>query len=598
MALVKRLVKGSALTYAEGDGNLTYLDNKVTGSVDSFPVFDTVNTVTTSNITKFGSMITIDGGLTVTGDLTAMQYIISSSVTHFTESFSSGSTNFGDTLNDTHKFTGSVSITGSLNANLTGSVLGTGSYALSALSASFATSASYTPTLQQVLNSGAGASNFGAAGSASIQLTNFSNNRTLYLNNNSYPTIKMEDNNDAANNLTIDLNTLVLDNVSYNWSDIVNRAFIATSLATASVSDNASNAFSIKYNTYSCGNIDANLGNTSYGLNALKTTTSGISNVAIGESSLINNTTGNGNTAIGKSALNGNTVGISNTATGNGALYNNTTGSYNTAHGYEALTTNRTGANLTAVGYQAAYSNYDGVFNTAIGYQAGYYTAAGNNNTSTGFRSLFFNTSGTDNAAFGLRALYSNTTGIQNTGIGVDAGRTNSTGNANVFVGFNAGYSEVGSNKLYIANSNTATPLIKGDFSTGLLQLNTAAGTKITGSLTVTGSSVFSGSATGLVNSLSITSNTASLDLTRGNFFTLQLVGGADTYINPSNIQSGQTICVLISTVGSGTVSFPTNVFQASDSPYTPTTTTGKDIITLVSFDTSNLYLTNIKNLV
>ncbi len=82
------------------------------------------------------------------------------------------------------------------------------------------------------------------------------------------------------------------------------------------------------------------------------------------------------------------------------------------------------------------------------------------------------------------------------------------------------------------------------------------------------------------------------------NFFTLQLVGGADTYINPSNIQSGQTICVLISTVGSGTVSFPANVFQASDSPYTPTTTTGKDIITLVSFDTSNLYLTNVKNLV
>jgi len=541
MALVKRLVKGSALTYAEGDGNLTYLDNKVTGSVDSFPVFNTVNTVTTSNITKFGSMITIDGGLTVTGDLTAMQYIISSSVTHFTESFSSGSTNFGDTLNDTHKFTGSVNITGSLNANLTGSVLGTGSYALSALSSSYAINAS---TASYVLN--AVSASFAATASV--------------------------------------LNTPI--------------SFIATSLATASVSDDGSSIFSIKYNTLGCGIINANLGNTSYGLNALKTTTSGISNVAIGESSLTNNTTGNGNTAIGKSALNSNTVGISNTATGNGALYYNTTGSFNTAHGYEALTTNRTGANLTAVGYQAAYSNYDGVFNTAIGYQAGYYTAAGNNNTSTGFRSLFFNTSGTDNAAFGLRALYSNTTGIQNTGIGVDAGRTNSTGTANVFVGFNAGYSEAGSNKLYIANNSGSTPLIKGDFSTGLLQFNTAAGTKITGSLTVTGSSVFSGSATGLVNSLSITSNTASLDLTRGNFFTLQLVGAADTYINPSNIQSGQTICVLISTVGSGTVSFPANVFQASDSPYTPTTTTGKDIITLVSFDTSNLYLTNVKNLV
>jgi hypothetical protein len=107
-----------------------------------------------------------------------------------------------------------------LGLSMTGSLQGTSSFAVSA---SYATSASYTPTLQQVLNSGAGAGNYGAVGSASIQLTNFSNNRTLYLNNNSFPTIKMEDNNDAANNLTIDLNTLVLDNVSYNWSDIVSN---------------------------------------------------------------------------------------------------------------------------------------------------------------------------------------------------------------------------------------------------------------------------------------------------------------------------------------------------------------------------------------
>ena len=167
-----------------------------------------------------------------------------------------------------------------------------------------------------------------------------------------------------------------------------------------------------------------------------------------------------------------------------------------------------------------------------------------------------------------------------------------------MFIGLAAGTSEPNSNKLYIANSSTLTPLIKGDFNTGLLQLNTPGGTKITGSLTVTGSSVFSGSATGVVNALTISSNTASLDLTKGNFFTLQLVGGTDTYINPSNIQSGQTVCILIDTVGSGTVSFPTNVFQASGASYVPTTTTGKDIITLVSFDTSNLYLTNVKNLV
>jgi hypothetical protein len=55
---------------------------------------------------------------------------------------------------------------------------------------------------------------------------------------------------------------------------------------------------------------------------------------------------------------------------------------------------------------------------------------------------------------------------------------------------------------------------------------------------------------------------------------------------------------VLLNTTGSGTVSFPANVFQVSGSAYVPTTTTGKDIITLVSFDSSNLYLVNVKNLI
>ena len=61
-----------------------------------------------------GSQIT-SGDLTVQGNLTATQFIISSSVSYFTQSFSSGSTKFGDTLNDTHQFTGSVNITSSLN---------------------------------------------------------------------------------------------------------------------------------------------------------------------------------------------------------------------------------------------------------------------------------------------------------------------------------------------------------------------------------------------------------------------------------------------------------------------------------------------------
>ncbi len=107
-----------------------------------------------------------------------------------------------------------------------------------------------------------------------------------------------------------------------------------------------------------------------------------------------------------------------------------------------------------------------------------------------------------------------------------------------------------------------------------------------------------SGSVRSEVKSLSISSNTASLDLSTGNFFTVQLASGSNTYINPTNILAGQTINIKINTTGSGTVSFPTSVLQPSGSTYTPTTTTGTDVITLIAFDSTNLYLSNIKNFV
>ena len=47
--------------------------------------------------------------------LIAETYIVSSSVTHMTQSFSSGSTIFGDDINDTHQMTGSLFVSGSIS---------------------------------------------------------------------------------------------------------------------------------------------------------------------------------------------------------------------------------------------------------------------------------------------------------------------------------------------------------------------------------------------------------------------------------------------------------------------------------------------------
>ncbi len=71
---------------------------------------DVIQGQVNQNLTTTSSPIF--GGLTVQGKLTAETYAVSSSVTHMTRSFSSGSTIFGDSVDDKHEFTGSIQIDG------------------------------------------------------------------------------------------------------------------------------------------------------------------------------------------------------------------------------------------------------------------------------------------------------------------------------------------------------------------------------------------------------------------------------------------------------------------------------------------------------
>ena len=107
---------------------------------------------------------------------------------------------------------------------------------------------------------------------------------------------------------------------------------------------------------------------------------------------------------------------------------------------------------------------------------------------------------------------------------------------------------------------------------------------------------VISGSLRGEVNPVTITSNTGSINFSEGNFFTMN--PSANFHISGQNIAPGQTINVLIAPTGSGiTATFEGNLKQPSGSEYVPTDG-GLDIITLVSFDNSNAYVANVKNLI
>ena len=79
-----------------------------------------------------GSLITT-GSLKVVGDITAEQYQIRTTITQVTMSAVSGSSRFGDSVDDTHIFTGSLTTSGSSlkidsAGGYSGSVTSTGSF--------------------------------------------------------------------------------------------------------------------------------------------------------------------------------------------------------------------------------------------------------------------------------------------------------------------------------------------------------------------------------------------------------------------------------------------------------------------------------------
>ena len=106
--------------------------------------------------TIYGTNGNFDGNVVVGGTLTARTYIISSSVVDYQTIQVSGSSKFGDSLDDKHQFTGSLDVLGSITGSLQGSASYalTASYALNAGGASidtgsFATTASNTFTGDQ-----------------------------------------------------------------------------------------------------------------------------------------------------------------------------------------------------------------------------------------------------------------------------------------------------------------------------------------------------------------------------------------------------------------------------------------------------------------
>ena len=76
--------------------------------------------ITTSGDLSITGSLNVSENLVVRGSITAESYVVSSSVTYQTINYSSGSTAFGNDVNDKHTFTGSINVNGGMTIWNTG----------------------------------------------------------------------------------------------------------------------------------------------------------------------------------------------------------------------------------------------------------------------------------------------------------------------------------------------------------------------------------------------------------------------------------------------------------------------------------------------
>ncbi len=230
-----------------------------------------------------------------------------------------------------------------------------------------------------------------------------------------------------------------------------------------------------------------------------KALTTGIYNVVMGYHAGEKLTIGGGNVLFGYEAGKNVVSGTSNFFAGPSAGYNVTTARRSITIGEGSGYYFQEGEHNIYIGYAAGMGlgigEGGGSYNVYLGSSAGYRVCNGDANVLLGDRSAAEMINGSrnvmigaltnylwdgvrrsadtcyDNIYIGFTAAASNYYGRRNVIIGSKANGeltpSGFTGSGNVFIGNETGYYEKGSDKLYIDNSNTSTPLIYGNFMDG-----------------------------------------------------------------------------------------------------------------------------------
>jgi len=136
-----------------------------------------------------------------------------------------------------------------------------------------------------------------------------------------------------------------------------------------------------------------------------------------------------------------------------------------------------TGDDCVAVGFNALGQYTSNTNCIALGSNSQAKAASGSANISIGYNSMYDGSSvpsGSNNIALGSESLKVAVGAYGNICIGTNTGYALVSGALNIMIGYEAGKAETGSNKLYIENSSSATPLIYGEFDNDKVQINSA----------------------------------------------------------------------------------------------------------------------------
>jgi hypothetical protein len=130
----------------------------------------------------------------------------------------------------------------------------------------------------------------------------------------------------------------------------------------------------------------------------------------------------------------------------------------------------------------------------------------------------------------------------------------------------------------------------------------TTGSNSFVGNQTITGSLIITGSVSTLPVALSVTSNTASIDFSKGSIFTLTLPSSSvKTYITASNLIPGQTANLLVTQAStlSGSIQWASAFKFPSGSSYTGSAVVNAvDLISFITVNNSTIYSVGAQNLI